>query len=77
MGTVKEVHLSAEITGEKESTVLIKVKVDTDELKNELPKLRPGATVRARVRCGKRAIGYVWLHDAIAYLQSRIFFRLF
>ena len=36
-----------------------------------------GATVRARVRCGKRAIGYVWLHDAIAYLQSRIFFRLF
>ena len=57
--------------------MLIKVEIDTDKLKAELGQMRPGATVRARVRCGKRSIGYVWLHDAIAYVQSRILFRLF
>lgn len=77
LGTVKEVHRSAEVQGEKQNSVLFKVGIDTETLRAELPELRPGAAVRARVRCGKRAIGYVWLHDAIAYLQSRIFFRLF
>ena len=57
--------------------MLIKVQIDADELKAELPQLRPGAMVRARVRCGKRSVGYVWFHDAIAYVQSRILFRLF
>jgi hypothetical protein len=76
-GAVKEVHLSAEVTGEKQSSVLIKVHVEADQLRQELPELRQGAMVRAKVCCGKRAIGYVWLHDAIAYLQSRIFFRWF
>jgi len=77
MGTVKEAHLSAEVHGEKGSSVLIKVKVDSEQLKAELPQLRPGATVRARVRCGKRPLGYTLLHDAIAYVQSRILFRMF
>ena len=25
--------------------------------------LRPGMTVRARIACGRRSLGYVWLHD--------------
>jgi multidrug resistance efflux pump len=73
-GTVVEVARSAEVRGDEGNTVLIKV---GDINKEELPPLRPGATVDAKVYCGRRAIGFVWLHDFIAYVQSRILFRWF
>lgn len=73
-GKIQEVHASAEIHGEDGNTVLIKVG-DID--KTDLPQLRPGATVDAKIYCGRRAIGFVWLHDFIAYIQSRILFRWF
>jgi multidrug efflux pump subunit AcrA (membrane-fusion protein) len=72
-GTVKEIHRSAEVRGEEGNTVLIKVAID----KSELPDLRPGATVTAQVYCGRRSLGYVLLHDVIAFVQSRILFRYF
>lgn len=72
-GTVKEVHRSAEVHGEKGSVVTIKVAFDKSDLK-EL--LRPGAEVTAKVHCGTRSVGYVWFHDLIGFVQSRIFFRL-
>ncbi|MHB1033268.1 MAG: efflux RND transporter periplasmic adaptor subunit [Pirellulales bacterium] len=72
-GTVKEIHRSAEVRGEEGNTVLIKVKID----KNDLPDLlRPGAGVTAKVDCGRRAVGYVIFHDMIAWIQSRVLFRL-
>ena len=69
-GTVKEVHLIAEVHEEEGSTVLMKVKID----KSELGTLRPGMNVTAKVYCGKRAIGYVWFHDLVAFIQSRVLF---
>ena len=72
-GTVKEIHRSAEVHGDEGNTVLIKVAID----KSELPDLRPGATVTAKVYCGRRPLGYVLLHDVIAFIQSRILFRYF
>jgi multidrug efflux pump subunit AcrA (membrane-fusion protein) len=69
-GTVKEVHLSAEVRDEEGSNVLMKVKID----KSELGALRPGMNVTAKVYCGKRAIGYVWFHDLVAFIQSRVIF---
>ncbi|QDT14713.1 HlyD family efflux transporter periplasmic adaptor subunit [Alienimonas californiensis] len=33
---------------------------------------RPGATVVARIRCGERALGYVWLHDLIDAARTRL-----
>ena len=27
--------------------------------------VRPGASVRARVLCGQRSLGYVWMHDLL------------
>ncbi len=38
--------------------------------------LRPGATVTAKVYCGRRSLGYVWFHDLLAFVQSRILFRV-
>ncbi len=72
-GEITEIHRSAEIRGDEGNTVLIKVAID----KAELPQLRPGATVTAKVYCGRRALGYVLLHDLIAFVQSRILFRYF
>jgi hypothetical protein len=71
-GTVSEVYQSAEVHGEEGNTVLIKVAID----KNDLSNPRPGATVTAKIYCGRRSIGYVWFHDLIAFVQSRILFRL-
>jgi multidrug efflux pump subunit AcrA (membrane-fusion protein) len=71
-GVVKEIHHRAEVRGEDGNTVLIKVAID----KSELPQLRPGASVVAKLHCGRRGIGYVWFHDLIEFVQAKILFRL-
>jgi multidrug efflux pump subunit AcrA (membrane-fusion protein) len=70
-GVVKEIHQRAEVRGDEGNTVLVKVAID----KSELPQLRPGASVIAKVHCGRRSVGYVWFHDVIEFVQSRILFR--
>ena len=72
VGKIKEIHLGAEVRGDEGNTVLIKVQID----KNDLPHHpRAGATVTAKVRCGHRSIGYVWFHDLLAFIHSKILFR--
>jgi len=73
-GYVEDVHLSAEVRGEEGNTVLIKVAINKDDLKPE--HIRPGASVTAKVDCGRRAIGYVWFHDLIAFFR-KTWFRWF
>ena len=51
-------------------------KVITDDIVT-YPNLRPGATVTAKVYCGRRALGYVLLDDLISFIQTRIIFRYF
>ena len=72
-GTVKEIARSAEIRGDEGNTVLIKVELDPDELEElrKEEKLRPGATVTAKVYCGRRPLGYVLLHDVFEFIQAR------
>jgi multidrug efflux pump subunit AcrA (membrane-fusion protein) len=72
VGKVTEIHSAAEVRGEEGNTVVLRVDID----KNDLKDLRPGATVTARVYCGRRAIGYVWFHDLIDWVYSKILFRL-
>jgi multidrug efflux pump subunit AcrA (membrane-fusion protein) len=73
-GRVKDAHLSAEVRGEEGNTVLIRVAFDKSQLP---PAPRPGAGVQAQVHCGRASIGYVWFHDLVAFVQSRILFRFF
>lgn len=73
-GRVKEAHLSAEVRGEEGNTVLLRVAFDKSQLP---PSPRPGAGVQAQVHCGRASIGYVWFHDLVAFVQSRILFRFF
>lgn len=72
-GKLREIHLIAEIRGESGNTVHLKVNINKEDIKN--PNI--GANVTAKVKCGTRPIGYVWLHDAIAFFYSKIWFRWF
>jgi hypothetical protein len=74
-GTVEEIESSAEVRGEEGNTVMIKVSIDKKDFKKS--DLQPGATVTAKVACGRRPLGFVLLHDLIAFLQARVFFRYF
>ena len=73
-GLVKEIHEQAEVRGEAGNTVLVRVTIDPE--RHEKEELGAGATVTARIACGKRPLGYVWFHDVLAFIQSQILFRL-
>jgi hypothetical protein len=73
-GNVKEIHEQAEVRGEAGNTVLVRVTIDPE--RHEKEELGAGATVTARIACGKRPLGYVWFHDVLAFIQSQILFRL-
>jgi multidrug efflux pump subunit AcrA (membrane-fusion protein) len=75
IGFVKEILRSADVRGDEGNTQLIKVEIDKRELGEK--DLRPGATVTAKADCGRRPLGYVLLHDVIAWIQSRVIFRYF
>ena len=64
-------QLSAEVHGDEGNTVLVKVAIDQEGLEK-----RPGADVIAKIHCGYRPMGYVWFHDVLAFIQSRVLFRL-
>ncbi len=72
-GKVKEIQKIAEVHGEEGNTVLIRVAMDKEDVKQFL---RQGSDVTAKVNCGTASIGYVWLHDVISFVQSKILFKL-
>jgi hypothetical protein len=73
-GTVKEIHEQAEVRGEQGNTVLVRVTIDPQ--RHEKEELGAGASVTARINCGRRPLGYVWFHDVLSFIQSQILFRL-
>jgi biotin carboxyl carrier protein len=75
MGKIEKVAESAEVWGDEGNTVLISVAIDKNDI--DPTERKPGATVTAKVYCGRRAVGYVWFHDLFAFVQSRVLFWLF
>ncbi len=84
-GTVVSIHDRAEVRSDTGSagsasstslnTVLIKVALDQQDA---LPdSLLPGMECSARIDCGVQPAGYVLFHEAIAFVQKNIIFRLF
>ncbi|MGE0606829.1 MAG: HlyD family efflux transporter periplasmic adaptor subunit [Pirellulales bacterium] len=71
-GRLIDAERRAEVGEDDGNIVRLQVAINRDELRD----LRPGAEVMVRVHCGRRALGYVWFHDVLAFIQSRIFFRL-
>jgi hypothetical protein len=83
-----EVGELAEVVRQEASTVKLRVAIDEKRNTAMAAKLklyrenvetdtRPGATVKARVHCGRAAIGYVWFHDLVNFVYSRVLFRFF
>ena len=72
-GEVEEIGKIAEVKGDEGNVVLVRVAINKDDI----PERRPGATVTAKVACGWRPVGYVWFHDLIAWVQTKVLFRIF
>ncbi len=73
-GTVKEIQQTAEVRKDQDNTVLILVNIDRDSIDPE--QLRMGTSVSGKLDCGRRSIGFVLFHDLIAWIQTKILFRL-
>ncbi len=69
-GTVETIAMATELDERNQPTVLIRVAFD----KRQIPELRPGATVHAKVHCGERPAGYVWLRELIDVVKTRVLF---
>ncbi len=69
-GTIEDIAMATELDEHDQPTVLVRVAVDREQL----PELRPGATVVANVHCGRRPIGYVWLRELIEVIKTRVLF---
>ena len=69
-GRVKHVEEIAQVHQDEGNTVRIRVAIDKSDIQDP----RPGASVTARVLCGRRPIGYAWFHEAFEWLQANVFF---
>ena len=47
-------------------------KDDVEKYKLDITK---GAEVSAKIDCGRRSLGYVWFHDVLEFIQTKILFR--
>jgi multidrug efflux pump subunit AcrA (membrane-fusion protein) len=67
-GKISEMSRTAAVRDEDggiaSPVVILKVALDEDELRNGASsELQPGVSARAQIACGRRPLGYVWLHD--------------
>ncbi|HUG69027.1 MAG TPA: GAF domain-containing protein [Pirellulaceae bacterium] len=69
-GKVQEIAMATELDEHDQPTVLVRVAVDREQL----PDLRPGASVVANIHCGRRSIGYVWLRELFDVIKTRLLF---
>ena len=69
-GELDRVAVRTEMTESEGAVVLATARIDREEI----PELVPGAGVVARIHCGRRAIGYVWLHDLIDAVRAWLVF---
>jgi len=68
-GHLKEIGTVAEPDETQQLYVTAMIAFDSDDL----PNLLPGTGVTARIYCGRRCLGYVWLHDLIEAVRARLF----
>jgi multidrug efflux pump subunit AcrA (membrane-fusion protein) len=73
-GKVRQIELGANADSTRGNTVRLLVSFDNQEDLKQIVKVGAGAT--AKVHCGKASIGYVYLHDLIDFVRTKILFRL-
>jgi multidrug efflux pump subunit AcrA (membrane-fusion protein) len=75
-GEVVAIDLSADARGEKGNSVRLRVRFDQDAVKSVIKDLKVNSDATAKVHCGKKPIGYVYLHDLIDFIRAKILFKL-
>jgi multidrug efflux pump subunit AcrA (membrane-fusion protein) len=69
-GKIEKVAMSTDVRPPEKANVLVTVSIDRDQI----PRLRPGATAVSRIQCGRRSIGYVWFHSLWETIQKKVLF---
>lgn len=64
------VNLATDLDQDGELSTFAKVTLNP----KEIPDLRPGSSVIAKLDCGRRSLGYVWLRELLEFLQTRVLF---
>ena len=70
-----DIHEQAEVRGEHGNVALVRVDL-AEKHGHAEEELGAGASVTARIACGKRPLGYVWFHDVLAFIRTQVLFRL-
>jgi hypothetical protein len=65
-GTVQHIDMAVRTNEQGRATVLVRVKFNP----KDLPERKPGMVAVARIHCGRRSLGYVWLHDLIDLVRT-------
>ena len=73
-GRVSEISGIADAKGDEGVMVLVRVAIDKDDI--AATDRQTGKSVTAKIDCGRASLGYVIFHDVIAFVQSKILFRL-
>jgi len=76
-GTLEEMQPQTKLHEEEGHSVLLRVSIDVDDPETLIDDPRLGVLAKGQVKCGKRPIGYVYLHEAWEWAQVNIFFKLF
>ncbi|MBC8291423.1 MAG: HlyD family efflux transporter periplasmic adaptor subunit [Planctomycetes bacterium] len=71
-GKVRSIRRATTSTRDEGPIVLVTVDVDRSSIPAEL--LRPGATVIPHIHCGTRPIGFVWFHELIHAIRTKLLF---
>ncbi|HEX4147985.1 MAG TPA: efflux RND transporter periplasmic adaptor subunit, partial [Pirellulales bacterium] len=69
-GLLQRVAMRTRLDPNQQPVVTAVMSVDREQI----AQLRPGATVLARIDCGRRALGYVWFHGLLEAVRSRLWF---
>ncbi|MCA9139389.1 MAG: HlyD family efflux transporter periplasmic adaptor subunit, partial [Planctomycetales bacterium] len=69
-GTVQQIAGRTEVIDNQQSTTRVRVAVPEEAVQM----LRPGTAIHAKVNCGPKSLGFVWLHDVYETVRSWLLF---
>jgi multidrug efflux pump subunit AcrA (membrane-fusion protein) len=74
-GRLRQEGLGGETIVKDNAVVLpVKIEIADPELAGQLGTMPVSVEVRARIRCGRRSLGYVWFSDLLEFFYERIWF---
>ena len=71
-GRVVKLAKATRVDPEIGQNLLVTVEFDPTEVEFR----KPGSVVQAKIHCGKKPLGYVWLHSVFEFIQSRVLFKV-